>query len=191
LDPDNVLHPVSQGLSGLAPATTYHYRIVAINFRGVANTADRTFTTPAVPVVVSTSSAGIDSRSATLTARINPNLSPTTYHFEYGSEAGYGSRTMESAPIGSGTADESATAQLSGLAPSTTYHFRVVATNGIGTTTGPNQVFTTSAAPASALPPPAVPKCRAGFVRKHGKCVRKTHRHQKRHHRHLRGRGNG
>jgi phosphodiesterase/alkaline phosphatase D-like protein len=194
LDPDNVLHSVSQGLTGLSPATTYHFRIVAVNFGGVTNTQDQTFTTPAVPRVVSTSSSGVDSRNARVTARINPNLSPTTYHFEFGTDGSYGSRTSESAPIGSGTSDEFAGAQLSGLAPSTTYHFRVIATNGIGTTTGSDQTFTTSAAPAGSPPPPAVQKCKTGFVRRHGKCVRKKRhqkRHQKRHHRHLRGHGNG
>ena len=84
--------------------------------------------------------------------------------------------------------------RLSGLAPGTTYHFRVVATNGIGTTNGADQTFTTSPASAGGNgsgPPPAAQKCKAGFVRRHGKCVRKTHHAKRRHHRHLRGRRNG
>jgi subtilisin family serine protease len=36
-------------LSGLAPLTTYHYRVVATNAFGTARGADRTFTTGAVP----------------------------------------------------------------------------------------------------------------------------------------------
>ncbi len=191
LDPDNILHPVSQGLTGLSSATTYHYRIVAINFGGVGRTPDMTFRTSDVPSVDSTSSTGVDSRNATLTARINPNLSSTTYHFEYGVDAGYGSRTAESAPIGAGAGDEGASAQLSGLAPGTTYHFRVVATNGIGKTNGKDQTFTTAPAPVGSPPPPAVQKCKAGFARRLGKCVRKGRHHQKRHRRHLRGHGNG
>ena len=129
-----------------------------------------------------------------LTARINPNLSPTTYHFEYGTDGSYGSRTVESAPIAAGAGDASAAAQLSGLAPGTTYHFHVVATNGIGTTSGSDQTFTTGPPPAAAAPSPSVKKCKAGFVRRHARCVRKKRhpkRHQKRHHRHLRGHGNG
>ena len=194
LDPDNALHPVSQSLTGLSPATTYHYRIVALNFGGVGHTSDLTFTTPAEPFVASTTSSAVDSTTATLEARINPNLSATTYHFEYGTEGSYGSRTAESAPIGAGTADEPAAVRLSGLAPGTTYHFRVVATNGIGTTNGADQTFTTSPASAGgngSSPPPAAQKCKAGFVRRHGKCVRKTHHAKRRHHRHLRGRRNG
>jgi phosphodiesterase/alkaline phosphatase D-like protein len=191
LDPDNVLHPVSQTLTGLAPATTYHYQLVAVNFGGVSHTADRTFTTPDAPVIGSTSSSGVDSRSATLEATITPNLSPTTYHFEYGTDGSYGSRTAQSASIGTGPGDTVATAQISGLAPGTTYHFRAVATNGIGTTPGRDQTLTTSPPPAAAAGPPPTPqRCRTGFVRKHGKCVGKR-RHGRRHRRHMGGRGNG
>jgi phosphodiesterase/alkaline phosphatase D-like protein len=190
LQPDNVLHPVSQALSGLDPATTYHYRIVAINFGGVSHTPDATFRTPAVPQVSSSSSSGVDSRNAMLEARIVPNLSPTTYHFEYGTGVSYGSRTAESAPIGAGTQDQAAIAHLSGLAPGTTYHFRVVASNGIGTADGTDQTFTTSPAPEGGPPPTQLQKCKAGFARRHGKCVRKV-RHQRHHRRHMRGRANG
>lgn len=40
--------PVSQAISGLAPATTYHFRIDADNPDGTANGADQQFTTPAL-----------------------------------------------------------------------------------------------------------------------------------------------
>jgi hypothetical protein len=42
--------PVSASLTGLAPGTTYHYRLVATNAVGSTNGADRTFTTSASPV---------------------------------------------------------------------------------------------------------------------------------------------
>jgi hypothetical protein len=38
------------GLSGLAPGTAYHYRLVATNAAGTTYGADQTFTTPAAPV---------------------------------------------------------------------------------------------------------------------------------------------
>ncbi len=41
---------VSQSVSGLQPLTTYHYRIVASGLAGTTKGADRTFTTPAVPL---------------------------------------------------------------------------------------------------------------------------------------------
>jgi hypothetical protein len=39
--------PVSHAISGLQPATTYHYRLVAINAKGTTASPDQTFTTPA------------------------------------------------------------------------------------------------------------------------------------------------
>jgi len=44
---------VAEGLAGLAPATTYHYRLVARNPRGVTRGADRTFKTLRQPLGVS------------------------------------------------------------------------------------------------------------------------------------------
>jgi hypothetical protein len=48
---DNLPHAVSQALSGLAPGTTYHYRLVATNGAGIVTGEDRTFTTSPAPVV--------------------------------------------------------------------------------------------------------------------------------------------
>jgi hypothetical protein len=41
---------VSQTITGLEPATTYHFRIVASSPGGIADGADHTFTTPKVPL---------------------------------------------------------------------------------------------------------------------------------------------
>jgi hypothetical protein len=41
----HLLHPVSRTITGLAPGTTYHYRLVASNAAGTTEGADRTFTT--------------------------------------------------------------------------------------------------------------------------------------------------
>jgi hypothetical protein len=51
---------ISVNVAGLAPATTYHYRFIATNAKGLANGADRTFKTKAQPLGV------------TLTATPNP-----------------------------------------------------------------------------------------------------------------------
>jgi hypothetical protein len=44
---DNSAHPASASITGLAPATTYHYRIVATNGVGTVDGPDQTFTAPA------------------------------------------------------------------------------------------------------------------------------------------------
>ena len=139
--------PVTAELSGLAPGTTYHYRLKGTSAEGSNFSQDATFTTPPLPVIVSQSGeGGLD--SATLTAQINPQGFDTTYHFEYGLDTTYGASTPETA-LGSGFDDLTAPASLSGLSPGKTYHFRVVATNAHGTATGDDATFATT-------PPPSI-----------------------------------
>jgi phosphodiesterase/alkaline phosphatase D-like protein len=170
-------HTVSSLLSGLTPGATYHYRVVAVNFNGVTNGPDGTFTTPNAPTVTAGAAVNVSPTSATLTAGIRPGLRSTTYHFEYGPTASYGTSTRESSPIGSDTAVHSVAAGISGLSAATTYHFRAVATNAIGTSDGPDQTFVTAPIPIQS-PPPS--KCKAGLVKRGGKCVRRRHHKHKR-----------
>jgi phosphodiesterase/alkaline phosphatase D-like protein len=185
---DGSPHAVSADISGLEPGTTYHFRVMATNFGGTALGPDMTFTTQAAPSVEGTSASGISTTGATLEARVNPALSPTTVRFEYGETPAYGSSTSETGTIGADRSSHTVTAAISGLLPGRTYHFRTVAANGIGATRGPDQTFTTAAAPPPPPPPPPPSRCRKGFVKKHGRCVRR-HRHR-RHRAHSRpGRG--
>ncbi len=80
---------VSQALSGLAPETTYHYRVVATNPSGVVNGSDRTFKTGAVvpppenttrPSVSPTVPAQSVSESGTTGTWTN---SPTSYEYQW------------------------------------------------------------------------------------------------------------
>jgi hypothetical protein len=138
-------------------------------------------------VIDATTHSGLTQTGATLESTIRPALSPTTYHFEYGTTASYGAATAESASIGADNLDHPVGQAIGGLLPGTTYHFRVVASNGFGTTLGPDQAFQTVAvapAPRQARPPV---KCKRGFVKRHGKCVRKKKKHHRR--RHHRGGG--
>jgi DNA-binding beta-propeller fold protein YncE len=179
---DGVDHPISSTLSGLEPATNYHFRVVAVNFNGPTSGPDQTFTTPGLPTVSTGSATQVTDSSATLNASIQAGFRATTYHFEYGRTDAYGSSTSESGLIGSDNAVRPVSADISGLAPDTAYHFRIVATNEIGTAAGPDQTFATGSAPVITPPPPS---CKKGFVRRGGKCVRKHHKrkHRKRHHR--------
>ena len=72
-------------ISGLAPATTYHFRVVATNAAGTTLGADRTFTTSAAPPAATTGAASlVGETSATLNAVVNPHGATTTYHFDVG-----------------------------------------------------------------------------------------------------------
>jgi len=184
---DGVGHGVSTQLTGLHPATTYHFRIRAVNFSGATAGPDQTFNTTAPPSVSSTSASAVTQTSARLSAQVNPDFLSTTYHFEYGPGTGYGSSTPQSTPIGSDRFVHPAAATVSGLAPATTYHYRAVATNADGSTAGPDQTFTTGAAPAEQPSEERQTPCKQGFVKRHGRCVRKPHprRHHKRIARHV------
>ena len=74
-------------------------------------------------------------------------VTETTYRFEYGPTASYGSTTPAVA-LGSGFEYRPANTDLTGLIPGGTYHYRIVATNSQGTTDGPDEVFTTVAPPS-------------------------------------------
>jgi hypothetical protein len=162
---------VHADLSGLDAETLYHFRLAAKNPNATIRGKDGTFKTPSKPAIKGQWSAEVGIAEATLKAHLNPENSPTTYRFEWGTDTSYGSATAE-IPIGSGEADRTVGFYLDGLAPGTTYHYRVVASNGIGTTEGSDHAFTTfptAAEPKSDCPNQAfrtgpsalLPDCRA------------------------------
>lgn len=178
---DNTDHPVTVRITGLSSDTIYHFRADATNFAGTTHGLDQTFTTPGLPDIAATTASQVTSTTATLAAQITPELSPTTYHFQYGSALSYGLNTSESPSIGADRVAHGVSIVLTGLSPATIYHFRAIATNSFGATAGPDEIFTTAAAPFVASAPPK--SCKAGSVRRHGVCAKK-HQFQPQHHRH-------
>jgi hypothetical protein len=145
--------PVSQVATGLEPNTPYRVRLVASRpFGGGTSTSDvATFTTPpAAPGIDDVAAREVTDTTAVLAGRVDPNRQPTTYRFEYGTDASYGSATPADS-AGAGPRGVPAVKTITGLAPGTTYHFRLVATNPSGTTEGADVTFTTAPAP----PPPS------------------------------------
>ncbi len=147
---------VSADLSGLDSLQTFHFRLVATDANGSNAGSDLTFLTADVPGILRSSVSEISDTTAKVTAQINPAGASTTLHVEYGPTDSYGSTTGESAPIGDDLTAHSVARLIPRLAPGTTYHARVVATNAQGTTYGPDEVFTTIAAPSAA---PASDSC--------------------------------
>jgi hypothetical protein len=82
--------------------------------------------------------------SATLNGTINPQGKATSYQFEYGATASFGSVAPASPKsIGSGSSGVKVSEALSGLAAGTTYYYRVVASTESGKVNGETRHFTT------------------------------------------------
>jgi hypothetical protein len=94
------------------------------------------------PTVVGESFSNVGSASAIVSAQVNANGLLTSYDFEYGTSAAYGS-TTPLVSLGAGSSDAGGVAQLSGLQPDTAYHFRVVATSESGVVQGGDVTFNT------------------------------------------------
>ncbi len=169
---DNQGVPVQATVGNLTPGVRYHFRIVAINFAGVTNGPDLTFVTPGVPRIEESSASAITQTTARLSALASGSGSPTNMRFEYGPTGSYGLSTSPS-PIGDGLQTTLTEADLSGLTPGTTYHYRAVGTNAVGTTHGLDQTFTTQPKPEDKVQPPPPVKCKKGFVKRKGKCVKR------------------
>jgi hypothetical protein len=153
----------STRITGLQPDMTYHFRLDGTNLaNGLTSTEGAkdlgTFTT-AGPGLGTAWASDVASTSATLTATVDPNGSPTSYGFQYGTSTAYGDETPSEA-IGAGNASmEVRGMHLDGLAPSTVYHYRLVVRSEllnevapgrfeirVEAFDGPDQTFTTQGA---------------------------------------------
>lgn len=101
----------------------------------------------ASPTVTTRPATSINNAHATLQADVNPQGSPTTYSFQYGTTNAYGAQTV-GRNAGGGTTAKRVTTRISGLTPGTTYHYRVIASNGDGTSSGSDHTFKTTLPPA-------------------------------------------
>jgi len=142
---DSSNHAVSAHINGLtAGGSQYRFRLVAKNADTSSTSDPETFR---VGATINGTAASVGTEEATLLGSIVPSGGATEYHFEWGATSAYGNTT----PAGNLPAGETALpvfAELSGLAPGTTYHYRLLIANGFGPTTGPDQTFSTSTAPA-------------------------------------------
>jgi hypothetical protein len=150
---------VSEAITGLAPGTVYHYRVVAESAEGITNGNDQSFTTPGPPIVATPAASGVTLTGATLNGTVNPTGLATTYQFEYGTDTSYG-QTTPATSAGSASAAAAVAAAIGSLSPGTTYHYRLSATNAGGTVSGQDMTFKTldsppPAPPASPTPPPS------------------------------------
>jgi hypothetical protein len=152
---------VSANIAGLSPNTTYHFRLAAGNAEfGEAAGADGTFVTPGPLTIAGESVSDVASTSATLDADVNPSHdSPTTYYFQYGTSAAYGTDvpTPPGARLRSDEGEIEVSQHLQGLQAGTVYHFRFVGISErrpgvIETVEGADRTFTTQSELSSGLP---------------------------------------
>jgi hypothetical protein len=122
--------PVQALVSELLPGATYTVCLLVRNTAGeTAVGSPVTFTTLAsAPLIEESSVSDVASSSATLSAKIDPRGSETTYRFEYGTSGAYGSQIpVPDGIVGSGPAGVTVSAHPQDLTPSTEYHYRVLA----------------------------------------------------------------
>jgi hypothetical protein len=146
-----------QQLTGLQPATVYHYRVTATSSGGVTEGTGREFRTlePSPPLAATLPAVGVSQQAATLVGSIDSRGLPTIYEFDLGTDTNYSTRIFGEADTSSG--EYTYTVTLQGFAPSTTYHYRLLATNTDGTVYGTDQQFTTQQYPTSILTAPPTP----------------------------------
>ena len=135
-------------LTGLTPGMTYHFRGRAINGQGTVYTDDKTFTTPAGPILTTGAATGITDLAATLNGTVNTNSLLLEMSFEYGTSTSYGYSEWVSL-FQQNTSAAPVSVNLSYLQPATTYHYRLKAVNHWQPTEvfyGPDATFTTAAA---------------------------------------------
>jgi phosphodiesterase/alkaline phosphatase D-like protein len=136
----------SAALSGLAPGTTYHYRVVAVSAGGTVDGHDVRFVTAKSPSpsAVTGPASAVTTTTATLAGTIDPHGAAASYYFLYGTKAPTIRTATSSA--GAGTTSVGVSTALANLAPGTRYAYRLVAI-GANTVTGATLHFTTATVP--------------------------------------------
>jgi hypothetical protein len=155
----------TQEIAGLAPSTTYSYRLVASNefeeegkkLGGGASGALGTLTTGPSPLVTATTGppSAVTSTSAVVSGAVGPDGQPATYVFELGVYAGAGTQygVVFSGPTGAVTVPVTETLPLTGLQPGTEYAYRIVIRSGYGEAVGAPATFTTEGLPSVLVSP--------------------------------------
>ncbi len=145
IPPGAASQAVSASLTGLQANTRYRVRLKATNPNGAVFGKALNFTTIGVPLITNVRAGDADQSSATLEADIDPQGSPTSYSFEWGSATSYDHSVpiAVGTPIGSGMAPVHVSVQIAGLAVASRYHYRVVANSGLGAAASPDETLET------------------------------------------------
>ncbi len=136
--------PVSATLTGLNPASTYHFRIKTVNSLGTVYGSDLTFITLGkIPEAQTQAATNILIEGVTLNGTVNANDLSTTITFEYGMTETYGTTVPATPEQATGHENINVSSVISGLTIGTIYHFRIKTVNSLGTVYGSDLTFTT------------------------------------------------
>ncbi len=133
---------VTQLVTGLAPDTTYYFRVVADNGTGgpVEGASGSFTTTGALPSVTIQPATGVTTSSATLHATVDLQGLAGTYRFSVqGLDTAYSSVTPEAA-LGAGAGPQPIAATVTDLPAGQRFHVRAIATTDAGAAqSGPSE----------------------------------------------------
>jgi Ca2+-binding RTX toxin-like protein len=138
---------VARDVTGLAPGTVYHFRLVAQNSAGTARGTDRTFGTAATAGVGAPRIIEIRPTSARVVVAVDTRGQTTTVVLEYGPRGSFSSRT---GPVSLTGSAREATFELAGLPQGRRTYVRAVASSTLGTTVGAAGSFATPVLPTRA-----------------------------------------
>lgn len=153
------MNSVEATVQGLQGGTDYLYRLVGKNANGSNAGEAEEFLTPG-PTVGGSEAVELTQTSATLKGSVNPNGSPTSFRFEYLTQAKFeedgeswaGALEIAGGGVLGGTQPVPVSQRLEGLSPGTAYRFRIVAVSAEGETKGVEVPFATFPSAESALP---------------------------------------
>ncbi len=139
---------ISYLLNGLSTATTYHFRLKAINTNGTCYSEDMTFIAGG-PSVSTKPASDIGLSSVQLNGIVNGNNYTTANNFEWGTTLSFGNEVSATPGTSTGNINTNISCSISGLSQNTLYYYRAKATNAVGTNFGNVNLFTTGTPPLS------------------------------------------
>jgi len=134
----------------LAPGTV----TITASVEGTTGSTQITVVQPP-PTVTTLPPTGVTTSGGVANGNVNPNGSPTTATFEYGTTESLGSECTPPLDLGSGTTTSAIKCTFTNVAPGTTIYYRAAATNAGGTSRGDISSFTTLQPPPTVVTLPA------------------------------------